>query len=173
MPTHGDALFAEHRQQLFRYLCRAVGDADTARDLTQDVFLRVIRTTVPDDTPAGVRAWLFRIARNLALDYHRRRQRTPEIGTLGLAGSQAASQDVALAVNEALATLSDLDRDVFLLREMGGLGYAEIAHLCDTTPDGVRSRIHRARLQLRAHLSEPIARQRRTPLRQSHRSHEA
>jgi RNA polymerase sigma-70 factor (ECF subfamily) len=79
------------------------------------------------------------------------------------------SQDVDIAVNEALATLSDLDRDVFLMREVAGLGYEEIAHACGLTPDAVRSRIHRARLQLRAQLAAPIATRRTMPMRRSGR----
>jgi RNA polymerase sigma-70 factor (ECF subfamily) len=60
-------------------------------------------------------------------------------------------------VNEALAALPGLDRDVFLMREVAGLSYEEIADACELTPDAVRSRIHRARLQLREQLAAPIA----------------
>jgi RNA polymerase sigma-70 factor (ECF subfamily) len=63
---------------------------------------------------------------------------------------------MALALKQALATLSDLDRDVFLLREVSGLSREEIATACELTPDAVRSRIHRARLELRAVLAAPI-----------------
>ena len=66
------ALFAEHHRGLFRYFCRAVGQAEAARDLTQDVFLRATRAPGPATSNGGLKAWLFRIARNLALDYHRR-----------------------------------------------------------------------------------------------------
>jgi RNA polymerase sigma-70 factor (ECF subfamily) len=79
------------------------------------------------------------------------------------------SQEVEAAVNEALASLPHLDRDVFLMREMAGLGYDEIAHACELTPDAVRSRIHRTRLQLRARLATPIATRRTIPMRQSGR----
>ena len=79
------------------------------------------------------------------------------------------SQDVDLAVNEALAALTDLDRDVFLMREVVGLGYEEIARACGLTPDAVRSRIHRARLQLREALASPISTRRTTSMRQSGR----
>jgi RNA polymerase sigma-70 factor (ECF subfamily) len=188
MAADPEALFTANRQRLFKYFCRAVGQADLAQDLTQDVFVRVTRTAIPTADDGAVRAWLFRIARNLALDHHRQRARHPE--PVALTGStlsesstassesarsasaesaRSASQDVDLAVNEALAALPDLDRDIFLMREVAGLGYDEIARACAVTPDGVRSRIHRARLQLRAQLAAPIATRRSIPMRHSGR----
>ncbi len=146
-----------------------MGQSDTAHDLTQDVFLRVSRTTVPSAADGEIRAWLFRIARNLALDHHRKRVRQPGPVALVERDARSPSQDVELAVNEALAALTDLDRDVFLMREVAGLGYEEIGRACGLTPDAVRSRIHRARLQLRAQLAAPIATRRTLPMRHSGR----
>ena len=169
MVADPEALFVAHHHRLFKYFCRAVGQAETARDLTQDVFLRVSRTTIPAAAEGEVRAWLFQIARNLALDHHRERLRHPPPALLVDEGARLPSQDVDLAVNEALAALPDLDRDVFLMREIAGLGYDEIARACGLTPDAVRSRIHRARLQLRKGLASPIAARRVFPMRQSGR----
>ncbi len=168
MAVDAATLFATHQHRLFKSFCRAVGP-ETARDLTQDVFLRVSRATIPVAAEEEVRAWLFQIARNLALDHHRVRLRRPEPSPLAEEGSRLATQDVDLAVNEALATLPDLDRDVFLMREVVGLGYHEIGQACGLTPDAVRSRIHRARLQLRERLASPIATRRTIPMRHSGR----
>jgi len=152
-----EGLFAANHHRLFRYFCRAVGRAETARDLTQEVFLRVSRTPIPAAADGDLSGWLFRIARNLALDHHRSRLRHPEPSALVDEPTRSPSQDVNLAVNEALASLPALDRDVFLMREVAGLGYEEIAGACELTVDAVRSRIHRTRLQLRDHLAAPIA----------------
>lgn len=152
-----ERLFAEHHQRLFRYFCRAVGSVEAARDLTQDVFVRVSRAQVPSGTEVAVKAWLFRIARNLALDHHRHDRRHPAPALLTTEPSRAPSQVVSLAVNEALASLPEVDRDVFLMREVAGLSYEEIAGACELSPDAIRSRIHRARLHLRRQLAAPIA----------------
>jgi RNA polymerase sigma-70 factor (ECF subfamily) len=152
-----EGLFAANHDRLFRYFCRAVGQAEAARDLTQEVFLRVSRTAIPVAADRDLRGWLFRIARNLALDHHRGRRRHPEPSALVVEPTRPPSQDVSLAVNEALAALQPLDRDVFLMREVAGLGYEEIAGACELTADAVRSRIHRTRLQLRDQLAAPIA----------------
>ena len=169
MTVDPEVLFVANQPRLFRYFLRAVGQIETARDLTQDVFLRVSRAAVPQAPDGEVRAWLFRIARNLALDHFRKHGRSPRSSSIVDEGIRSPSQEVDAAVNEALAALPDLDRDVFLMREMAGLGYDEIARACELTPDAVRSRIHRTRLQLRSRLARPIATRRTIPMRQSGR----
>jgi RNA polymerase sigma-70 factor (ECF subfamily) len=159
-----DLLFAEHRDGVFRYLCRFIGQAEAARDLTQEVFLRVARSGAPvteagDAGDQGHRAWIFTIARNLALNHVRDAQRRPATsGSDGIGdASRPATQELAASLNQALAALPELDRDVFLLRETAGLSYDEIAAACELTPDAVRSRLHRARQQLREMLGRSIA----------------
>jgi RNA polymerase sigma-70 factor (ECF subfamily) len=59
-------------------------------------------------------------------------------------------------MQQALDALQDLDRDVFLLRELGGLSYPEIAKACDLSIEAVRARLKRARQDLRAALDGPV-----------------
>ncbi|MBK9239999.1 MAG: RNA polymerase sigma factor [Acidobacteria bacterium] len=157
--TKTDRLFSEHRQGVFRYLCRLVGQSEPARDLTQEVFLRVTRAGVPDTDAGGERAWVFSVARNLGLNFLRDGARRPATGPM-VERAAAPTQELAVALNQALEALADLDRDVFLMREVGGLNYDEIAVACDLTPAAVRSRLHRARQELRATLAPAL---RRTP----------
>jgi RNA polymerase sigma-70 factor, ECF subfamily len=163
------ALFVAHREGLIRYLTRIVGQPDTARDLTQEVFLRVTRAGVPDshnghDDGSGRRAWVFTIARNLALNHLRDQQRQPSTTSM-IDVAQSGTQELSAAVHQALAALQDLDRDVFLLRETAGLNYDEIATACELTPSAVRNRLHRARMQLRASLSDTVDAQRQRGVR--------
>jgi len=141
------ALFAAHRDSVYRYLSRIVGPTE-ASDLTQEVFLRVARAPIPETTRDGERAWVFRIARNIALNHRRDSGRQPQTVDLIDAG-RAAPQETALAMRQALAQLAPLDRDVFVLREVVGLSYDDIAATCELTPDAVRQRLRRARLHLR------------------------
>jgi RNA polymerase sigma-70 factor (ECF subfamily) len=155
-----ELLFALHRQGVFRYLCRVVGRPETAQDLTQEVFLRVSRAQVPDADPSGHRAWVFKIARNLVLNHIRDGHRH------GLAVSMVetvspATQELTLAVRQAVEALPETDRDVFLMRESAGLSYGEIADACDLTVEAVRARLKRAREQLRAELDSPMREGRR------------
>ena len=154
--SDADVLFSAHRDGVFRYLCRLVGYRQ-AGELTQEVFLRVARGPVPAADEARRRAWVFSIARNLAYNHVRddRRRGVP----VELEEAPAApTQEIAAALREALERLAPLDREVFLMRETAGLSYADIAAACDLSPDAVRSRLHRARQQLRDALSPALAR---------------
>lgn len=162
-----ESLVSAHRQSVYRYLCRLVGRTEAAHDLTQEVFLRASRAGVPETTDGGQRAWIFRIARNLALNHLRDGRRRPEPVALVECGT-APTQELRVVVREALAALPDSDRDVFLLRESVGLSYEEIAEACETTVDAVRSRLYRARLELRAALGGYIADRRTAGIRWTH-----
>ncbi len=152
-----DRLFIEHREGVYRFLCRLVGQSEPARDLTQEVFLRVARSGVPVDDPGAERAWIYRIARNLGLNFLRDRGRRPT-GMLLVEPSAGPSQELAVQLAQALQQLSELDRDVFLMRETSGLSYDEIAVACELTPMAVRSRLHRARQHLRLALAPALGR---------------
>ena len=164
--AESNALFTACHAGLVRYLTGAVGHPETARDLAQDVFVRVVAAETLPATVEARRAWVFHIARNIAID-HQRRQRVRQVETITVEPAEGGtgSADTKLIVNQALASLDELARDVFLMREMAGLSYTEIADACKLTPDAVRSRIHRARLELRDYLQQPITAARTRPLR--------
>jgi len=155
MPTALD-LFERHHLTVFRFLVRMGLSREDAEDATQEVFLRVPRALPAYEERQSERAWVFRIARNVRLDQWRAAGRalTPE----PLNGEPAARSVPAaerLALEQALEQLGEAERESFVLRQIGGLGYAEIAEATGATPDAVRSRIHRARLALRLALGGP------------------
>ena len=84
------------------------------------------RAGVPDTSSDGQRAWIFRIARNLAINHVRDRRRHGAVVEL-IDVQRPATQELALSLDHALASLGELDREVFLLRESAGLTYGEIA----------------------------------------------
>ena len=164
-----ERLYTACQPQVVRFLTRMVGSADAARDLAQDTFLRATRATPPDDEAAR-RAWVFRIARNLALNHMRDRSRRPEASPQAGDDGAAAGQETALLVREALGQLSPADREVFLLRESAGLNYGEIAAACGLTEDAVRARLQRARQALRAMLEGTLQAERARGIRFSGRN---
>lgn len=153
--TEADRFYADHRDGVFRYLRRVVGRPEAAQDLTQEVFLRVFRAGVPDTTPVGRRAWVYKIARNLALNHVRDGRRAP-IGVELAEVFTPATQELSVALQKAIGALAPLDRDIFLLREAIGLAYGEIATACDVSIEAVRSRLHQTRQDLRATLGTTL-----------------
>jgi len=97
---------------------------------------------------------VFAIARNLALN-HRRDGRVRAIAIVPPTSTPAV-QELAVAMQQALDALQDLDRDVFLMREVGGLSYDEIAKACELSIEAVRGRLKRARQDLRVALDGSI-----------------
>ena len=158
MAADADILFSEHRQGVLRYLSRIIGQAEMARDLTQEVFLRVARASAPERRDER-RAWVFGIARNLALNHLRDRSRQPRAVEL-VDTNTPATQELSLALDRALASLDVVDRDTFLLREAGGLSYDEIAAASNLTVAAVRCRLHRTRQQLREQLAPTLVERR-------------
>ena len=146
--------FERHHRAVYRFLFRMSGDRAVAEELTQDTFLRAVRmAAAPHGWNANSeRSWLFRVARNLLLNHRRNDERRPRYSPIEDAevrDVRAGAQEDKAALREAIAALAIADREVVLLRELGGLTYEEIAGVTDTTADAVRSRLHRARLALR------------------------
>ena len=121
-PTPED-VFTRHHRDIYRYLVRMTGRPDVADDLSQDVFLRVVRALRNGGPIGHERGWVFSIARNVLLDRGRAERRQPS-GPAAAEPAAAATQALAFGLAEALAGLSDDDRNVFLLKEVGGLTYA-------------------------------------------------
>ena len=147
------SLFDRYRLPVYRFLRRLLRDGAVAEDLTQETFLRALGGRYHAD--GRERAWLFQIARNLARDHMRATLRRPALVELKDVTSDGDFSR-ATELDAALAALGEDDREVFLLKEVGGLSYGEIADACELTPDAVRSRLHRTRLILRSALSASV-----------------
>ncbi len=160
-------LFERHHLTIYRYFVRMTGHRDLAQDLTQDLFVRVVRRMEAYVESGRELSWLFQIARNLLRDRQREVSRRAPMIALDEAGDipLAPTPDVTLAVDRALTQLNPPDREVFLLLETVGLSYEEIATVTGLTVAAVRSRLHRARRSLADALALLPARPRRIDLR--------
>ena len=135
-----------------------LGDVEEARDLTQEVFVRVYQQ-LGTYTGDGFMAWLLRITRNLCIDQIRRRRARPPAEDLLAEDNEWAMPDTApdpeqswltdgkkRLVYEALRSLNGPSREMILLKEIQGLQFKEIAEML---PIGtVKSRSNRARVEL-------------------------
>jgi RNA polymerase sigma factor (sigma-70 family) len=149
--TDASRLFDDHHQSLYRYLVRFCGDADVAADAAQEAFVRLLE----QPPPAGAeRHWLFRVATNLVMESGRtasRRARlledTPDRAPMGDAPRDphdlVEAAERRRVVHEALASLSEKERTVLLMREEG-FTHREIAEAIGSTTATIGTLIARA-----------------------------
>lgn len=144
-------LYEQHERAVRGYLLRLTRRADVTDDLVQDVFVRAVRGLDGFEATGRDRAWLFRIARNRWLDWRRTNQRRPEAEIAGGAAELpvGGAHDAALELRDALSRVDQADAELFLLREVSGLSYEEMAETCGLTVPAVRSRLFRVRLAVR------------------------
>lgn len=157
-------IYARHADEVHRYLRRRLG-SDVADDLTADTFVAAFGARSRfDPTVESARPWLFGIASNLAAKHRRREVRGlrayARTGVDPVATTWADAADArvsAQAMNRelaaALAELSPGDRDVLLLVAWAELSYVEVAAALSIPVGTVRSRLNRARRQVRTALS--------------------
>ncbi len=146
---------------LGRMLCR-VGQDDQVEDLAQETFLRVFRALPRYRTDGGAKlsTWILTIATRLAIDLLRRRRpvlvdaTTVPLAARGSTDGPTQRRQLAVALRDAVAELPPPYRAAFLLREYHDLSYEEIAAGLDVDVGTVKSRLNRARRQLRATLSD-------------------
>ncbi|HLZ25215.1 MAG TPA: RNA polymerase sigma factor [Ktedonobacterales bacterium] len=150
-----DALFAEYERHVFGYLWRITGDQHLASDLCQETFLRAWQNMEKIRTYESPLGWLLRVATNLALNAHRRRDtRVGEPVRLSEELSPATSDPAwhvteRDAVHQILLSLSPNMRAALVLREVYGLSFAEVAHTLGITHAAAKMTLSRAREQFR------------------------
>lgn len=144
-----ESLYREHGPALMRYLARAYADVGSAEDLLQDTFVQALAHTDRLARAVSPRAWLFAVARNVAISALRRRRRTERLPE-GLAAPTPDGEDARLEqMRRAIDRLPDVHREVLGLRLAEQLNYAEIAEVLGIPIGTVRSRLHNAMSQLR------------------------
>ncbi|WP_295642544.1 RNA polymerase sigma factor SigE [uncultured Corynebacterium sp.] len=160
MPTWAE-LVNEHADSVYRLAYRLSGNPQDAEDLTQDTFMRVFRS-LKKYQPGTFEGWLHRITTNLFLDMVRRRstirmEELPEDydrveGTIAAPEVAYEMNNIDPALEKALDQLSPEFRVAVVLCDGMGMSYDEISRTLGLKLGTVRSRIHRARTQLRNHL---------------------
>ena len=162
-------LVVRYQDRLFNMLVRLVGCEQEARDVAQEAFLQAWQKLSSFRGNAKFTTWLYRVAFNIAIS--RRRKAKPALSVERLreeAGEEPAdhtlqpdeplmTQERIAMVERALSELKEEQRFIVTLREMDELSYEEIAEILDVPVGTVRSRLFRARDELRKVLSRRMA----------------
>jgi RNA polymerase sigma-70 factor (ECF subfamily) len=144
-------LVRRHADALARFASSA-GEREEIEELVQDTFVRAFNSIDAFRGESSLRTWLFTIERRLMLD--RRRTEIRERNLVSMEGVEASTtydaldgmvaQETATRVRRALASLSPMQREVFVMRVEQGLAYAEIATILETTEGAARVHYHNA-----------------------------
>jgi RNA polymerase sigma-70 factor (ECF subfamily) len=152
--------YESHRSELYGFLIRATRDRELAEDLLQETFARLLREARAGRRPSDPRAWLFRVAANLAVSSGRRQQALQRWAPFlarhddHLSAEQSYLQrETSDRVEAALKHVSP-DARAALLLAAHGAGTAEVARAIGRTELATRSLLCRSRLKLRDHLQE-------------------
>lgn len=171
-----ETLVARHQRGVYNFLLRSVGQKARAEELLQEVFLRVVRAKARYTPSAKFTTWLYSIARNLCVDESRRAKfrkhqslDAPRKGSDGDQGSAmissipskdvptdeaAEAPTIRKRLSEAVSKLPVEQREVFLLRQVSGLSFREIAETVDIPENTVKSRMRYALEKLRSELGD-------------------
>lgn len=150
------AAFEQHKDAVYRFAWRMSASPSAAEDVTQDVFLTLLRQPDRFDPARGsLRAFLLGIARNLVLKRWRDEQRWDELHDEQFVAPPLTDgqSEIGELVGRAVQSLPPLQREVVILAEYEELTLADIARAVDAEVGTVKSRLHRGRENLRKMLA--------------------
>ncbi len=153
-----DAVFERYRDDVFAFLLRMVLDRLAAEDLLQETFMRVFREAARYDPCRPLQPWIFRIARNLAVDHLRSRGRWRPQSLVGADDAaidveddatspvdEAAAREREALLHEGLGRLRPSQREIIVLIDLEGKRYEEVAELLGISVKAVGARLRKAR----------------------------
>ena len=155
-------LFERYNKRIYNFLARMTLDRALAEDLTQNVFLRIIKYRSSYREGARFQSWIYQIARNVFSDHYQTnknrfsdfvdvekiRDRMPD-------NEDSEQQDEKeLLLHRSMARLTEEQREVLVLTRFQQMKYEEVAVLLDTTVANIKVKVHRALIRLREYYFE-------------------
>jgi RNA polymerase sigma factor (sigma-70 family) len=169
--TAFEALYQRYFPRISAFVCRMLHDSAGCEDVAQDAFMSALRRMRATDSEINFKPWIYQIARNAAIDAHRRRSHAVEVSMDADDGLRASDRtrlvgleggpDAALVTKERLThlqgafdELSDVHTRVLVMRELEGMSYREIGKQLHLTRPAVESALFRARRRLESEYAE-------------------
>src|SRR6185503_2831869 len=163
-----DELVARHQDRVFTAVTRFCGNAEDAADVVQRAFINAFRKIQEFKGDSAFSTWIYRIAFNQAISF-RRENRRPGVSIYSKDDEKVVEpavdanpteklegEETQKKVQQALEMLEEGDRQIILLKDLQGHSYDEIASIMQIPKGTVRSRLHRARLELKSKLKSYI-----------------
>lgn len=156
-------LYQQYAPRLYNLAFRMAGTANDADDLLQDIFLLSYRKIGSFRGDSSLGTWLYRLAMNHCLDVLRSRQsrmgqQTDSLDEEGAAEPRSAPALGAVSridLDRAIGFLPPACRAAFLLHDVEGFGHQEVGAILGISEGTSKSQVHKARLRIRAYLTQP------------------
>lgn len=163
-----ELLVLAYEKQVYNLALRMLGSNEDAADMTQEAFIKAYSGLASFRGDSKFSVWLYRITSNVCLDFLRAKSRRAQVSLT--VGEDEDTQQLDIpdpdsdverlfmrkmsmqAVNDGLAQLPDEQRQILVMREVGGMSYADIGKALSLEEGTVKSRIFRARKKLCAYL---------------------
>lgn len=168
-PAAFNDLVLRHQEKIFNAVYRFAGNWEDACDITQRAFINAFRKIAEFKGDSAFTTWMYRIAFNQSVSFRRESGRQKAVSLYAKdeemvhepvyeenPGGRMESEDSQRKVQQALSTLEEEDRKIIVLKDLQNYSYDDIAAILEIPKGTVRSRLHRARLALKAKLKSYI-----------------
>ncbi len=155
-------LFERYNKRIFNFLARMTLDRTLAEDLTQNVFLRLIKYRTSYRQGARFQSWIYQIARNVFSDhYQKEKNKHSDFVDVENLRDELMDHDdnqmqdeKELLLQRSMAKLSNDQRELLVLTRFQHMKYEEVAEMMDTTVANIKVKVHRAMIRLREYYFE-------------------
>lgn len=155
-------LFERYHLRLFNFLARLAMDRELAEDLTQNVFLRMIKYRGSYKAGLRFQSWIYQVARNVFTDhYQAQKNKKSDFIDVEKVGEWMADDEQGMKMEEqekilerSMALLTEEQRELLVLTRFQHMKYEEVATMMDTTVANIKVKVHRAIARLREHYFE-------------------
>lgn len=150
-------IYQRYSKGLYNYFIRLNNSSNNAEDLVQNVFEKLLKYSASYTDNKRFKPWLFTIARNVNIDFHRGRKydeiddtKVNQISDHRTAYHEMVQEERARFLRQAVAQLEGLDRELILLTKFERMKYAEVASMFEMSENAVKVKTHRAMKKLKA-----------------------
>jgi RNA polymerase sigma factor (sigma-70 family) len=155
-------LFERYHKRIFNFLARMAMDRELAEDLTQNVFLRIMKYRASYREGNRFEAWIYQVARNVFSDHYTvHKNRFSDFVDVEKVSDHIKDNDEASELDEkekllhqSMALLSEEQRELLILTRFQHMKYEDVATIMDTTVANIKVKVHRAIAKLREHYFE-------------------
>jgi RNA polymerase sigma-70 factor (ECF subfamily) len=154
--TEMSVLFERYHLRLYNFFLKLTRNKDVSQDLTQNLFYRMIKYKNTYKNELSVKSWIYKMARNLHIDYYKEEKRSEELfiridsNTVNVTDDyEGFPEDDYKRLEQAFSALNPEQKEIIALSRYQGLKYEEISHIVNQSVPAIKVAMHRAIKQLR------------------------